>query len=153
MRLICGPTSPTNPITPVNATATAVRMLTRSSTISRNLSTDRPKLFAYSSPPRSAVIFQTWRTDSGRQTAKTTATIATFSQVARAILPIVQNTICCRLLLSATNWISEISACNAKTMAMPNRITVSAVAPYMPDRAWISRMDASAPTNAQTGTI
>ncbi len=95
---------------------------------------------------------QTCRIDAGRHRRKTRPTRSAFSQVARAREPIVQKTICCRPSESATNWTSEISAWSAKTIAIPNRITVSTVAPKVRDSIRISAVATNAPAKAHSGT-
>src|SRR5690606_14360386 len=54
---ICGPTNPINPMVPTKDTEPAVRMLTRNNEKKRKDPTFTPKLFALSSPKRSAVSF------------------------------------------------------------------------------------------------
>lgn len=123
MRAMCGATRPIKPIGPTKATASAERMLMRSSVVSRRRRTSMPKLTARSSPRRSAVSFHELIIDSGSSTANTPNRMPSLSHEARARLPMVQNTSPCSVSSLAMNCIIDTSALKVNTSAMPNSTT------------------------------
>lgn len=126
---MCGATRPTKPIVPTNDTASAASALTRSRLTRRRRLTSMPKLAARSSPRRTAVSFQASRSENGSASASAAAITPTVVQVARARLPMVQNTMPCSASSLAMNCSSMTSAWNEYTSAMPNSTTPSVEPP------------------------
>jgi hypothetical protein len=123
------------PMVPTKATGTAASRLMIIMVSRRSQRTLTPKLAALSSPRRRAVSAHARRMKRGREIATTAVVIASFGQVARVKLPMVQNTTAASACSEARYCTSASRALKVKTRVMPSSTMVSTVTP----RFWLMK--------------
>src|SRR5690606_5376548 len=125
-RAMCGPTSPTKPMTPQKETTTEASTTARAISPTRRALTLTPRLRAASSPAKATALRSLANQSStGRAASATTPTTRTSCQPASLTEPKVHRTMPCRVLSSARNRRAAVSASKSWVSAMPSSSRVA----------------------------